>query len=80
MSQLLPWLGGGAPPASVAAAPPPPQLIAGALALLVMVGAGSAMRAHHYQLIPEETKSPAVLRRAWQHASQLALPLLKAAR
>ena len=79
MSQLLPWLGGGAPPASVPAAPLPPQLIAGALALLVMVGVGSAMRAHHYLLIPEDSKSPAVRRRAWQHASQLALPLLKAA-
>ena len=62
MSQLLPWLAGGAPPASVAAAPLLPQLIAGALALLVMVGAGSAMRAHHYLLIPEETKSPAASR------------------
>jgi membrane glycosyltransferase len=29
------------------------------------VGAGTAMRAHNYLLIPEETKSPAVLRRAW---------------
>jgi membrane glycosyltransferase len=34
------------------------------------------LRANNYLLIPEETKSPAVLRRAWQHASQLALPLL----
>ena len=44
-----------------------------------MVGVGSAMRAHHYLLIPEDTEPPAVLRRAWQHARQLALPLLKAA-
>ena len=43
------------------------------------VGAGMAIRTHNYLLIPEETKSPAVLRRAWQHASQLARPLLKAA-
>ena len=38
------------------------------------VGVGSAMRAHNYLLIPEETRSPAVLRRAWLHASQLAKP------
>ncbi|OYZ85036.1 MAG: glucan biosynthesis glucosyltransferase H [Polaromonas sp. 24-62-144] len=43
------------------------------------VGVGTAMRAHSYLLIPEETRSPAVLRRAWQHASQLARPRLKAA-
>jgi membrane glycosyltransferase len=36
------------------------------------------MREHNYLLIPEETKSPAVLRRAWQHAGQLATPRLKA--
>ena len=38
------------------------------------VGLGTAMRAQNYLLIPEETKSPAVLRRAWLHASQLAKP------
>ena len=43
------------------------------------VGVGTTLRANNYLLIPEETKSPAVLRRAWQHASQLARPLLKAA-
>ena len=43
------------------------------------VGVGSAMRAHNYLLIPEETRSPAVLRRAWLHASQRAVPRLKAA-
>ena len=43
------------------------------------VGVGTAMRAQNYLLIPEETRSPAVLRRAWLHASQLASPLLKAA-
>ena len=32
------------------------------------VGVGTAMRAQNYLLIPEETRSPAVLRRAWQHA------------
>ena len=43
------------------------------------VGVGTTLRANNYLLIPEETTSPAVLRRAWQHARQLALPLLKAA-
>ena len=41
---------------------------------------GTAVRAHNYLLIPEQTNSPAVLRRAWQHASQLAKPPMKAAR
>ena len=41
------------------------------------VGLGRAMRAQSYLLIPEETRSPAVLRRAWLHASQLALPPLR---
>ena len=43
------------------------------------VGVGTAMRAQNYLLIPEETRSPAVLRRAWLHASKLARPLLRAA-
>jgi membrane glycosyltransferase len=43
------------------------------------VGVGTEMRSHNYLLVPEETKSPAVLRRAWQPASQLARPRLKAA-
>lgn len=43
------------------------------------VGVGTAMRAQNYLLIPEETRSPAVLRRAWLHASQRAVPRLKAA-
>jgi membrane glycosyltransferase len=43
------------------------------------VGVGTAMRAQNYLLIPEETRSPAVLRRAWLHASQLTKPRLKAA-
>ena len=44
------------------------------------VGVGTAMRAQNYLLIPEETRSPAVLRRAWLHASRPAKPrLLKAA-
>ena len=47
--------------------------------LTSQVGVGTAMRAQNYLLIPEETRSPAVLRRAWLHASQLAKPRLKAA-
>ena len=47
--------------------------------LTSQVGVGTAMRAHNYLLIPEETKSPAVLRPAWQPASHLAKPRLKAA-
>lgn len=43
------------------------------------VGVGKAMRANNYLLIPEETRSPAVLRRAWLHASQLAKPRLQVA-
>jgi membrane glycosyltransferase len=42
--------------------------------LTSQVGLGSAMRAHNYLLIPEETQSPAVLRRAWMHASLLVKP------
>ena len=43
------------------------------------VGVGSVMRAQNYLLIPEETKSPAVLRRAWLHASRITQPRLQAA-
>ena len=42
------------------------------------VGVGTAMRTNNYLLIPEETKSPAVLRRAWMHASQQVRPRLRA--
>ncbi|MDP3825193.1 MAG: glucans biosynthesis glucosyltransferase MdoH, partial [Polaromonas sp.] len=42
------------------------------------VGVGTAMRTNNYLLIPEETKSPAVLRRAWLHASQQVRPRLRA--
>ncbi len=42
------------------------------------VGVGTAMRTNNYLLIPEETKSPAVLRRAWFHASQQVRPRLRA--
>jgi membrane glycosyltransferase len=41
------------------------------------IGVGRAMREKNYLLIPEEAQSPAVLRRAWQHAGQLAKPRLR---
>jgi membrane glycosyltransferase len=41
------------------------------------VGLGTAMRAQNYLLIPEESKSPAVLRRAWLHASARIKPRLR---
>ena len=57
-----------------------PLLLAIPMTVLTsQVGVGSAMRAQNYLLIPEETRSPAVLRRAWLHASQRAVPRLKAA-
>jgi membrane glycosyltransferase len=34
------------------------------------VGMGAALQAHGYLLIPEESRAPAVLRRAWLHARQ----------
>jgi membrane glycosyltransferase len=43
------------------------------------VGVGRSMRARKYLLIPEETLSPAVLDRAWQHAGLLPMPRLRAA-
>jgi membrane glycosyltransferase len=43
------------------------------------IGVRTAMRTHNYLPIPEDTKSPAVLRRARLHASQLAKPRLEAA-
>jgi membrane glycosyltransferase len=47
--------------------------------LTSQVGVGRALRSASYLLIPEETRSPAVLRRAWLHASELAQPRLLAA-
>ncbi len=41
------------------------------------VGVGAALRARNYLLIPEENRSPAVLRRAWQHAGQRTKPRLR---
>ena len=43
------------------------------------IGVGEFMRSHNYLLIPEETKSPAVLKRAWLHAGMRARPALLAA-
>lgn len=57
-----------------------PLLLAIPMTVLTsQVGVGTALRAQNYLLIPEETRSPAVLRRAWLHASRLARPRLKAA-
>ena len=47
--------------------------------LTSQIGVGTAMRSRNYLLIPEEIRSPAVLRRAWLHAGQPARPYPKAA-
>lgn len=55
-----------------------PLLLAIPMTVLTsQVGMGRALRAKNYLLIPEESKSPAVLRRAWLHASRLAKPPLR---
>ena len=41
------------------------------------VGVGTLMRSRNYLLIPEETRSPAVLKRAWLHAGQRKLAVLQ---
>ena len=57
-----------------------PLLLAIPMTVLTsQVGVGAAMRAQSYLLIPEESRSPAVLRRAWLHASRLAKPRLRVA-
>ncbi len=57
-----------------------PLLLAIPMTVLTsQVGVGTAMRAQNYLLIPEETRSPAVLRRAWLHASRRVAPQLRAA-
>jgi membrane glycosyltransferase len=43
------------------------------------IALGKALRAQRLLLIPEESWSPPVLRRAWLHASRLARPALQAA-
>jgi membrane glycosyltransferase len=51
-----------------------PLLLAVPLTVLTSdVGVGTAARTGGWLLIPEESWSPAVLRRAWRHASRLAL-------
>ncbi len=51
-----------------------PLLLAIPMAVLTSrIDVGSVMRERHYLLIPEESRSPAVLRRAWAHADRLAL-------
>ncbi len=51
-----------------------PLLLAVPLTVLTSdVGVGTHARANGWLLIPEESWSPAVLRRAWRHASRLAL-------
>ena len=57
-----------------------PLLLAIPMTVLTsQVGVGTAMRARNYLLIPEESRSPAVLRRAWLHAGEPAVPRLQAA-
>ena len=57
-----------------------PLLLAIPMAVVTSrVGLGKAMRARNYLLIPEETQSPTVLRRAWLHASRMATPRLRLA-
>jgi membrane glycosyltransferase len=46
-----------------------PLLLAIPMAVLTSkIGVGAALRARNYLPIPGETRSPAVLRRAWQQA------------
>ena len=53
-----------------------------AIPLTVMtsqIALGTALRERGFLLIPEESRSPAVLRRAWMHAVRLARPALATA-
>lgn len=51
-----------------------PLLLAIPMAVLTSrIDVGGVMRERNYLLIPEESRSPAVLRRAWAHADRLAL-------
>ncbi len=57
-----------------------PLALAIPLAVLTsQIGLGKAMKARRFLLIPEESWSPPVLRRAWMHATRLARPVLKMA-
>ncbi|KAF1021545.1 MAG: Glucans biosynthesis glucosyltransferase H [Paracidovorax wautersii] len=50
-----------------------PMMLAIPLAVLTsQTTLGAALRARKFMLIPEESRSPVVLRRAWQHAADLA--------
>ena len=52
-----------------------PLLLAIPMAVVTsQIALGSAMRERSYLLIPEESRSPAVLRRAWMHADRLSQP------
>ena len=57
-----------------------PLALAIPLAVLTsQIALGKAMRAQQLLMIPEESWSPPVLRRAWLHASRLAAPRLTVA-
>ncbi len=47
--------------------------------LTSQIALGTTLRDRGYLLIPEESRSPAVLRRAWMHALKLARPALATA-
>jgi len=52
-----------------------PMLLAIPMAVLTSrTKLGAAVQARNFLLIPEESRSPVVLRRAWQHAARLAQP------
>ena len=57
-----------------------PLLLAIPLTVLTsQIGLGTSLRERGFLLIPEESRSPAVLRRAWMHAVRLARPSLTTA-
>jgi membrane glycosyltransferase len=57
-----------------------PLLLAIPLTVLTsQIALGTALRDRGFLLIPEESRSPAVLRRAWMHAVRLARPALAVA-
>jgi membrane glycosyltransferase len=57
-----------------------PLLLAIPLTVLTsQIALGTALRERGFLLIPEESRSPAVLRRAWMHAVRLARPALAVA-
>ncbi|PZQ73985.1 MAG: glucans biosynthesis glucosyltransferase MdoH, partial [Variovorax paradoxus] len=52
-----------------------PLLLAIPMAVVTsQIALGTSMREANFLLIPEESRSPAVLRRAWMHADRLAQP------